>query len=93
MRWIPSVIHPVIAVTMMLVSATVVLNHAAHSEQAEPWHRGPECGGAPMRDAPFSAEAVTCGIRCHTARGRSCGPLRAIIATVLAAYVWSSSAG
>jgi hypothetical protein len=60
MRRLPPVTDAMIAVIMFLVSPTSALAQTASPKQeANQWNRTPECIVAPVRDAPFSAEAVT----------------------------------
>ena len=59
MRRLLPVTGSMIAV-MLLVRSTSALAQTARPEQeANLWNRSPECIGAPVRDAPFTAEAVT----------------------------------
>jgi hypothetical protein len=47
-----------IAVTLFMVSPTWALAQAASPEPDDPRNGGPRCISTPVRDAPFSAEAV-----------------------------------
>ena len=57
MRSMPPVIA--IAVTMFAVSPTWALAQADSAWPDDPWNGGPRCISTPVRDAPFSAEAMT----------------------------------
>jgi hypothetical protein len=63
MRRMPPVMQCVIAVTILLVSPTAALAQAESpgDQPDDPWWRtgGPRCISTLVRDAPFSAEAVT----------------------------------
>src|SRR5688500_7886150 len=60
MRNMPLLIGFAIAVTMSIASPTGILAQPTGPEQDDRLlHSGPECIGAPVLDAPFSAEAVT----------------------------------
>ena len=59
-----------VAVIMLLVSSSSVLAQPANPEQeGNLWNRLPECIGAPVRDAPFSASRTVC-TRHRTAESR-----------------------
>jgi hypothetical protein len=60
MRTLPRVTGALIALTILIVGPTDVLVQADSSgQEAELWNRSRDCIAAPVRDAPFSAEAVT----------------------------------
>jgi hypothetical protein len=64
MRRMPPLMRSVMAVTMLIVSPTLALAQAespALDDSDDPWwwNGGPRCISTPVRDAPFSAEAVT----------------------------------
>ncbi len=58
MKRLPLLLAASIALTVLIVGSTRVLAQADASAQ-EFWSRTPHCIAAPVRDAPFSAEAVT----------------------------------
>ena len=59
MRTMPFVIAALIALTIPIASPTGVVAHVDRVETAEPGNRSTECIAVPVREAPFSAEAVT----------------------------------
>jgi len=60
MRRMPPLTGSAIVVIMLVVSPTDAFAQTPTPEQrAEVWNRSPDCIALPLRDAPFSAEAVT----------------------------------
>src|SRR5688572_9810663 len=64
MRRMPPVMRSVMAVSVLIVSPTWALAQAESPSLNDPddpwwWNGGPRCIGTLVRDAPFSAEAVT----------------------------------
>src|SRR5687767_3483051 len=58
MTTVPPLLTAWIALTVSIVGSTKVLAQA-HASAQEFWNRTPYCIAAPVRDAPFSAEAMT----------------------------------
>ena len=59
MRRRAAVAYLVITVTILTVSPSVVTQAASPEQEVLPWNRTPGCIATPVRNVPFSAEAVT----------------------------------
>jgi hypothetical protein len=59
MRSMPPVVASVIATSILIVTPTWALVQATGPLPDDPWNGGSRCISTPVRDVPFSAEAVT----------------------------------